>query len=252
MVRQGEFTQALLDPSAAVPPGLTGPDGRPAGKRFAVYRNNVAVSLTKALETGFPVVRKLVGDDFFTAMAGVFLRSHPPRSPRLTLYGETFPAFLEGFGPAQRLVYLPDVARLEMALRESYHAADSDPIAPDALAALPPEALMGARLHLAPALRLIRSRWPVFGIWRANTAAAAPKPAAGPEDVLVVRPGYDPVPLPLPPGGGGFVAALMHGRPLGEAVAAAEEECQDFNLSAVLQILLDHAALVDVTGEDAP
>jgi hypothetical protein len=64
------FRAALFDPAAPVPAGLTGPDGRPAGARFDVYRNNVVAGLTAALETGFPTVRALVGEVFFAAMAG--------------------------------------------------------------------------------------------------------------------------------------------------------------------------------------
>ena len=63
-VGQESFTEALLTPEHPVPDGLIDPAGRPAGKRFDVYRNNVAVSLTGALETAFPVIRKLVGDVF--------------------------------------------------------------------------------------------------------------------------------------------------------------------------------------------
>ena len=84
----GLFARALLDPEAEVPWGLTDPEGRPAPKRFSVYRNNVASSLTRALEAAFPTVRKLVGDEFFAAMAGVFLRAHPPQSRMLMLYGD--------------------------------------------------------------------------------------------------------------------------------------------------------------------
>ncbi len=46
---QLEFTQALLDPNRPVPTGLVDPQGRVSQKRFAVYRNNVALSLADAL-----------------------------------------------------------------------------------------------------------------------------------------------------------------------------------------------------------
>ena len=98
---QSDFRAALLDPSCPAPDGVQNPDGVPATKRFDVYRNNVAVSLTDALETAFPVVNKLVGTDFFRAMAGVYLRAHPPSSPVMMFYGDEMPDFLAGFGPAQ-------------------------------------------------------------------------------------------------------------------------------------------------------
>ena len=48
--RLAQFVPALLDPEAAIPPGLVDRAGRAAGKRFDVYRNNVAVGLADALE----------------------------------------------------------------------------------------------------------------------------------------------------------------------------------------------------------
>ena len=64
-VSQAKFTQALLNPEAAIPAGLIDPQGRPAGKRFNVYRNNVIVSLMDAMETAFPVIQKLIGAENF-------------------------------------------------------------------------------------------------------------------------------------------------------------------------------------------
>jgi hypothetical protein len=246
MTGHGAFLRALLDPAAAVPAGLAGPGGGPADRRFAVYRNNVAVGLTEALEAAFPIVRRIVGDDFFRAMAGVFLREHPPDSPCLARYGAAMPEFLARFPPTARLGYLPDVARLENALRRAYHAADAAPIGPGDLPAA--AGLATARVTLAPAVAVIRSRAPLFGIWRYNTGADAPKPGAGPEDVLVTRPGFDPQVDLLPPGGAAFVEALGRGVPLGEAAAEAGAA----RVEPVLRLLLSRAALVGLRSADPP
>jgi len=246
---QSSFRAALLDAQAPPPAGLVGPDGAPAGKRFDVYRNNVAVSLTEALEVSFPVVRKLVGDEFFKAMAGVFLRQHPPDSPILMLYGAEFPRFLRGFEPAAGLGYLPDVARLENAIRSSYHAADSTPIEPGRLQALAPEALMRARLGIAPSAMVVRADWPIHGIWRFNTEADAPQPRGGAEDVLVTRAAYEPKPHALPPGGADFVEALQAGASFGAALGKAKAVSGSFDLTRTLGLLIAGEAITDIQEE---
>ena len=237
MTTQTDFRKAILDAATPVPGGLTDPEGRPAGRRFDVYRNNVAVSLTDALEVSFPVVAKIVGEEFFKAMAAIYLRAHPPKSPLLMFYGEDMPGFLASFPPVAHLGYLSDVARLELARRHSYHATDADPIQPDALAATD---LMATRFRLAPTARVIRSHWPLHGIWLANTAESAPKPGREAEDVLVTRPDFDPVVSCLPPGGADFISALAKGEPLGTAIIAGGE---GFDPGPVLTLLLQGAAL---------
>jgi hypothetical protein len=240
---QSAFAAALLDPEAAVPLGIVDPEGRPAPKRFSVYRNNVASSLTRALEAAFPTVRALVGDEFFAAMAGVFLRAHPPRSRIMMLYGGSFPGFLQDFQPVAHLGYLPDVARLDQAIRESYHAADSTPLPETEFQRLIGEDMAGLRLAFAPSVRLVQSRWPVRSIWAAHAEGGpAPRPVA--EDALILRPEYDPCPQLLPAGGGAFVAALLAGETLGGAV---DRGGPDLNLAACLGILIAGRAIIGVS-----
>ena len=248
-VSQTEFITALLDAGHPVPPGLVNPDGFPATKRFDVYRNNVAVSLTDALETAFPVIRKLIGEDNFKALAGLYLRQHPPSSPVLMFYGGEMPQFLAAFEPLKHLPYLADIARLELALRESYHAADAPPFDPSALQALSEEALMASVFRLAPPVRLIRSRYPIHGIWQMNLVDGAPKPAPEGENVLITRPGFDPIMTKLVPGGGAFVDRLLQGIPFGEALAATTDILPKFNLSEALVQLLEAAAIESIEGD---
>ncbi len=246
MTPQTDFATALLDPAQAPPEGLENPHGGPAGKRFDVYRNNVAASLIAALETGFPTVQRLVGAEFFRAMAGVFYRANPPEDPRLATWGAKFPGFLLRFEPVAHLPYLPDVARLDLGLRQSYHAADTAPLD---TRGMDPAAVMALRPRLAPATLVLSSRFAVFGIWRYNTVAGAEKPPRGPQDVLIARSGFDPAPHLLPPGGFALARALKGKLTLAEALTRAMAETPEADPASLLTLFLTSGAL---TCDPAP
>jgi len=246
-VSQDIFRAALLDAAQPVPDGLLDGASRPAGRRYNVYRNNVAVSLTEALCEGFPVITKLLGQQNMDGLAGLYVRAPPPSSPLMMFYGDQFPAFISEMPQLAHLGYLPDVARLELAMRRSYHAADAAPIDPATLGALPPDALMAARVRIAPAVQVVPSPWPIHAIWRFNTQDGAPKPTAQAEDVVILRPAFDPMPHVLPAGGAAFLEALMADDPLGLAHDAATQTAPDFDLGPLLALLIQGGALMSLT-----
>ncbi|QEW19269.1 hypothetical protein LA6_001452 [Marinibacterium anthonyi] len=244
---QTTFHAALFDPEQPVPKGLSDGANRPAGRRFDVYRNNIAVSLTDALHKAFPTVATLLGQRNMDGLARLYIRRNPPDTPCLMQYGANLPGFIATLPHLGHLGYLPDIARLDLAMRQSYHAADATPIgAPD----LPPEDLMRCRVTLAPALRLIRSNWPIHAIWRFNTRPGAPKPVPGPQDVVILRPGFDPEPHLLPPGGAAFITALQQGATLADAHAAADTPA--FDPGPVAALLLQGGAITDLSPKDPP
>ena len=80
---QKAFAGAVLDAEAATPASLTRKaDGVPA-RRFGVYRNNVYAGLIDVLAGRFPVVARLVGEEFFRAMAAT-MSSASRRAPRFS------------------------------------------------------------------------------------------------------------------------------------------------------------------------
>ena len=249
MTGQATFRTALLDASQPTPDGLTDGQGRPAGRRYDVYRNNVAVSLAEALETGFPTIAKLIGTENFRAVAARYLRASPPSSPLMMHYGAGFAEYLETVKPLAHLGYLPDVARLELALRRSFHAADHTPADPASLQGVDEDTLMDCRMLLAPSLEILRSTWPIVSIWAYNMRPGSPKPQARPEEAVILRAEFDPEPIVLPKGGADFLEALMQGDSFGSAMAAAGE---DFDVSAVLSLLLGHRAITGIDFEDTP
>lgn len=248
-----DFAAALLDPAATAPPEVTGPDGGPTRRRFEVYRNNVLSALGNALESAFPAVVKLVGADFFRVMARTYVLDNPPRSPVLLDYGATFPDFIERFEPAASLPYLPDVARLEQAWRQAYHAAEAMPLEPSALGAVPPEALDSLRFTVHPSFRLVESRFPIVTIWRMNVSDAPVRPVdfgVG-EDALIVRPDADVEVRIVPPGGVAFVAALAAGETLGTAAAAGQASDSAFDLAGNIAGLIEAGVLTEIRQSDA-
>lgn len=228
------FAQAVQDPDRTLPAGLTSSTGRNDPLRFAVYRNNVHVSLVAALAKGFPVTRMLVGEEFFTVMARVFVGQTKPASPMLFEYGESFPAFIATFPPAASLPYLPDLARLEHAWTHAYHAADKAVLSADALRALPPSDLLERHLARHPAAALVASRHPIGSIWQAHRQSPPARLAASePETVLVTRPNLDVVITILPAHDADFARSLLAGVSIAEA-AAASADTPGFDLGAAL------------------
>jgi hypothetical protein len=243
----GDFVSGLLDPERVPPVFISGPEGKAVTKRYAVYRNNVTVSLIDALAATFPATQRITGGDFFRAMARFHVRTTPPTSPLLFEYGRDFPDFIEGYEPARSLPWLADVARLERAWLDAYHAADDRPLAPEALAAIPPEQMPNVVLTPHPAARIVRSRYSAVTIFAANRVDA-PVPridASKPEDALITRPSLEVMVRVLPPGGAVFLSLLLAGAPLGTATNAAFANTANFDLTANIAGMIEGGVFKD-------
>jgi hypothetical protein len=230
---QAGFAAALRDPSRPPPDGVVAPDRAPSPRRFAVYRNNVTSALVSAVAGAFPAVKRIVGDDFFRAMARAYVLAEPPTQPVLLHYGSTFPDFIAGFAPAASLPYLPDVARIERAWRESYHAEDAEPVPASVLAGYGETELPSLVFRLHPSLRVVCSRYPALTVWRMNVGDGTPRPVdfSVAEEALIVRPGAEVTVRVVPPGGAAFVARLAAGGKLIEAAEAAQAADDRFDLA---------------------
>ncbi len=151
----------------------------------------MVAGLIDVLEDTFPVVRRIVGDEFFSAMARVYVMANPPRSPVLLKYGATFPAFLRTFEPAQELPYLPDVAAIEFAWLKAYYAPDQQPLDRHAFLAVREASAPQLRLVLHPSAEVLRSAFPATTIWHANRGQEVIDEIRlhqEGEDALIVRP----------------------------------------------------------------
>lgn len=231
---QTRFAAAILDGDdgflAAVAPG-----GAAAAQRLEVYRNNARHSFRDALRAVYPVVELLVGAEFFAFAADRYRVAQPSRSGDIHRYGDRFGDFLAAFAPAAGLPYLPDMARLEWAMHEVFHAADTVPFGCGQLAGADPETFV---FQLSPDCRLLHSAYPVDRLWEMHQPGAvwdeAFDPAGGGGGMLVRRAGYE-VAVERP-GAAGFamLAALAAGAGLGAGYEAARRLDAGFDLGTFL------------------
>jgi hypothetical protein len=243
------FASALAGSGAPV--GLGKGGGRPDAGRFRIYRNNVGVALAGALASRFPVVRRLVGETCFAALAKAYGRARRPTSPVMHGYGDDLPAFIEGdgFPPVSGLDYLADVARLEAAISAAYHAAEAPVADLAALAALATPALDRARLHAHPAVRVLTSPHPIGTIWSAHQAqTVCPVANWSGETVLVTRPQAEVRLTILPAGDAPFALAVLNAVPIG---IAAETHPTTPDIGTALVALFQLGAVETVSLSEA-
>lgn len=252
MSAQRQFAAALLPADPTVPAALRAWNGSDPGRRFDVHRNNVMASLVRALEDGFPVTCQLVGAEFYRAMARDYVRAQPPSSPVLLDHGAGFAEFIAGFTPAAAVPFLADMARLERARVEAFHAADAAPLGTQDFAPwlATPERLMQCRVALHPSLRLLRGMHGVLALWAAHQpdgegldVALDAASGDGREDLLVLRPELEVTARRLAPGLGELLSALAGDARLGEALQRAAAD-PAFELDAALAVLVHGGATV--------
>ncbi|ACB96690.1 DNA-binding domain-containing protein [Beijerinckia indica] len=249
---QSLFAAALLSENGSAPEGLVVEAGLSAARRFAVHRNNVVEGLARALASRFPITEKIVGEDFLTAMARLFVVEQPPVSPVLLDYGDGFPDFVEHFPPAEELPYLPDVMRLEIARSKAYHAADVEPLSSHDLATYDLGRFGHDTARLHPSVSIVSSDHPIVTLFAMNAGERSVEPIENwqEEDALVVRPYLTVHVHRLPAGGATFLHALASGATFAKAADLASTETSRFALTENLIGLIGSGALAAINHEN--
>ena len=233
---QKSFNAALRNISISQRGNVQGP----RSERFlTVYRDNTAKGLVSALASRYPVVKRLVGNNFFRTMAHAYLAAEPPRSPIMLYYGENLPRFIETHEPAQPVPYLAAIARLECARGLAYHAPSAGTVSATAFAAVSAEQLT-QRVTLHPSVSIVTSPYPIYSIWSVNQTRAPTVPINpwAPEAALIARPLNTVEVTRLRPGEAEFLRSLADGASISDALETALGIWVDFDAPQALALLI--------------
>jgi hypothetical protein len=201
-------------------------------QRLAIYSDGYSARLIECLVDDYPALHYALGSTDFEHLARAYITAHPSRSPSLNAYGALLPAFVrtrsDTWAP-----FAADLAELEWALVEAIHAETAPALAPDALARVRPDDWARLRLVPSPSLALLDLAHPVNSFYQAYRDEGEPNwPAAARTAIAVHRSGYSVFRLDLDVASRSLLDDLVHGVPLGAALAHLEQLLTPSDLAA--------------------
>lgn len=167
---QKHFLEALFnsDANPDILSSIKKSGSRNAIEQLNSYRDSVMGGINEALTISYPVVKKLVGDDFFNYLTQLYIQRTPSTSPDLNNYGHDFCNFLETCNNLESVPYLPDVARLEWCWQKIINGSKTKPGNLLLLANLTEQQTNQIIFKLSPHASLLHSPYAIHTIWEIN------------------------------------------------------------------------------------
>lgn len=116
------------------------------------HANTISHARLKALEDTFPLTRELIGEAAFNALSREYIERASTRAKDSNRIGENFPLFLRTFPDNESAAQL---AAIEWAWLESYHAADAIALCAADLTQLDEDALLSMPIAAHPSANAV-------------------------------------------------------------------------------------------------
>ncbi|NCN84509.1 MAG: DUF2063 domain-containing protein [Sphingomonadales bacterium] len=206
-----------------------------------VHANTVSHARLVALEDTFPKTRECLGHLLFNQISRQYVEIPAVSGFSLDQIGRIFADFLELQQIDEDVL---DLARVEWAWLESYHAVEAIPFGLGELADLGEEAILGVEISLHPSVRTIRFETSPHQLLTGEIPGLADAPG-----LLVVRPFEQVL---LSPINLSQIAAIAFARaPISicNLFAKLGEQGDDAILLPTLITLIEAGALIRISGE---
>lgn len=216
-------------------------------ENICIYRNNINSTLLNTLIHIYPMIEKLVGEDFFKTMANEYISRYPSRSSNLHEYGQYFGDFVAEYPPVENLYYLAEVAKLEWACHTLHFVADHAVFDIRLLEKLSPDHYDNLHFVLHPASQLFKFDFPVLRILDLckNEIDEQINLNEGGVNLLVIRRDLDIQLVPLSAADFAFLNSLHDNNSLSESLEAAMLVDPSFNLDEKLPAWIKDKTIVD-------
>jgi hypothetical protein len=198
-------------------------------QRLEIYREQFWLRHTSSLVEDFPGLSGILGQAAWATLIEGYLEAHPPHSFTLRDLGLRLPEYIQSQSTLEHHRLCSDMARLELAYLEIFDAADAPPISPAALAGISDDAWQRVRIAFHPALRLLKTEYPVAPLRRQLIEAQSRAenvliPARDPHCQVLFRRDLQLFHEPISQGAYALLSALTRRVPLVPACQQAQAE----------------------------
>jgi len=169
-----DFQAHLLTGDDRIRPRIVGTDKVDAATRLGIYANAYRLRLIEALDTDYPGLHAMAGDEEFDRLARAYIDAHPSGFRSLRWFGHRVSEFLRTTAPWSGYPVFAEMAAFEWALSDAFDAADLDIASVDDMAAVPPQAWSGLSFAMHPSIQRIDLYWNVPTVWKAIEADEEP------------------------------------------------------------------------------
>lgn len=139
-----------------------------------IYKNAYSQRLREALDTDFPYLGLLLGDELYERLIVDYIDQMPSTDPSLRWFGSNMPRFLSSHPLFSNQPIVIEMADWEWQLQSAFDAENSTIVKLEQLATTSPEQWPGLQLELVPSLRTVKYQTNVVNIWQALGANNTP------------------------------------------------------------------------------
>ncbi len=162
-----DFQAHVLHGSTDIFPAIIEGPRINAETRLAIYASAYRSRLQEVLDTDYPALHVLAGDELFGQLALAYIEAHPSVSPNARWFGMNLAEFLGRKEPFASHSVLTEMAAFEWAMGLAFDAIDSPVVPFDELAALAGDSWPQLHLTMQASMQRLTMQWNVPAFWQA-------------------------------------------------------------------------------------
>jgi len=94
-------------------------------QRLSIYQNAYLSRLCSVIDSDFPNLGKLIGDDLYHPLCQAYINAFPSKKPSLNNFCAQLPKFIHQYAPLKKHTITTELCDFEWQLRKSFDAKDS-------------------------------------------------------------------------------------------------------------------------------